>query len=338
MHYRRTFFLTGAILIVAILIAATADIKSKKPMNSHHPTASTADTPWPEGVRVAQANVNGQTINYARVGSGPAVLLWHGFLGTSYTWRKLVPLLSSDYTLIISDMRGYGDSPKPESGYDAKTLASDFRQLMQQLELDQFHIIVHDMGGPPALYCAANHPDEVLSLTYLDEPLLKSDTIESFMEYSRDGHVDGLWWWPMGLAPDVPQTMIVGNEENFFQWFANHYMVSRPDDYDQALEEYLRTFRGEKGVLGAMGVYREMFTTMEQTDSIDKVDVPILALGGAESMAERTQQMMGAVATNLQGGIVENSGHFIAEEQPEALVERWKEFVSNTVTAQGDGN
>ena len=317
--------------LVAIVLSFTAAATNGYSQNS-------TNTPWPDGVQVAQADVNGQTIHYATVGSGPAVLLWHGFLGTAYTWRHLVPLMSEDYTLIMPDMRGYGDSSKPDEGYDAQTLADDFRGLMQQLGHQQFHIISFDMGAPPALYYTANHPDEVLSLTYLEEPLMKSDTIKHFMEYSREGHLNGLWWWPMGLAPDVPQTMIVDNEKDFLQWFSNHYMVSRPDDHDQALEEYLRTFRGEEGVLGAMGVYREVFATMEQTDGIDKVEVPVLALGGAKSMGERTQQMMGAVATNLQGGVIENSGHFIAEEQPEAFVERWREFIDNTVTVSNDGN
>ena len=332
---RRQLVFSASLLVLFGLTATTM----MNPFSiSKHQDSMIMDTPWPEGVRVAQADVNGQTINYAVTGSGPAVLLWHGFLSTSYMWRHLIPLMAKDYTLIMPDMRGYGDSSKPDEGYDPKTLTEDFRSLMQELGHEQMHIISFDMGAPPALYYAANYPDEVLSLTYLDEPLMKSDTIQQFMEYSRDGHVDGLWWWPMGLAPDVPQTMIVGNEKNFFQWFANHYMVSRPDDYDQALEEYLRTFRGEEGVLGALGVYREIFATMEQTDGIDQIQVPVLALGGAKSMAERTQQMLEGVATNLQGGVVKNSGHFIAEEQPEALVERWQAFVDNTVTASSSGD
>ena len=336
---RRTFIsLAGLAIAVTALMAITtlADTSTISTATSanDHLTSTIIDTTWQQNIRMSQETINGQTINYGLVGSGPPVLLWHGFLGTSYSWRKLVPLLMEEYTLIIPDMRGYGDSSKPEEGYDAKTLTEDFRGLVNELGYEQVHIIAHDMGAPPALYYTANHPDEVLSLTYLDEPLMKSDTIEAFMEFSREGHVDGLWWWPMGLAPDVPQTMIVGNEANFFRWFANHYVVSRPEDYDEALEEYLRTFRGEEGVLGALGVYREVFATMEQTDSINNVAVPILALGGAESMAERPMQMLQAVAPNLQGGVIENSGHFIQEEQPEALVARWKEFVNDNVTAQ----
>ena len=342
---QRTFMSwAGLAIAVTALMAVTTLADTATPsalINYHSLTLQNMDTTWQQNVRMNQETINGQTINYGLVGSGPPVLLWHGFLGTSYSWRKLVPLLMKDYTLIIPDMRGYGDSSKPKEGYDAKTLTSDFRGLVKKLGFDRIHIISHDMGAPPALYYTAQYPDEVLSLTYLDEPVMQSETIKREMEFSPDGNVGGLWWWNMGLAPDVPQTMIVGNEANFFAWFGSHYMVSPPDDHDAAVEEYLRTFRGEEGVLGAMGVYREIFKTIEQTDAIEagSIQTPVLALGGGKSMAKHPMEMMQAVATNVQGGAIENCGHFIQEEQPEALVERWKEFVSSNATAQGsDGN
>lgn len=94
---------------------------------------------------------NGVTLHYVIGGEGAPVLLWHGFLETWYCWRKVMPALTEKYTAIAPDMRGYGNSDKPQSGYDTRTLAEDFRQLVQQLRLGQVHLVAHDMGAPPAL-------------------------------------------------------------------------------------------------------------------------------------------------------------------------------------------
>ncbi len=94
------------------------------------------------------------------------MLLWHGFLETWYCWRKVIPLLAQHYTVLVPDMRGYGDSDKPAMGYDGHTLVEDFRQLVQQLGFQQLRIVAHDMGAPPALLWVAQYPDEVKCLAY----------------------------------------------------------------------------------------------------------------------------------------------------------------------------
>ncbi|MBD3887706.1 alpha/beta hydrolase [Phormidium tenue FACHB-886] len=109
--------------------------------------------------------VNDVNLHYAIGGQGAPILLWHGFLETWYCWRKVMPTLAKRYTVIAPDMRGYGDSDKTQQGYDARTLADDFRQLIQQLGFSQVHLVAHDMGAPSALLYASDYPDEVLSLT-----------------------------------------------------------------------------------------------------------------------------------------------------------------------------
>ena len=94
------------------------------------------------------AQANGVRLHYVRGGQGPVLLLWHGFLETWYCWRKIMPRLAESYTVVAPDMRGYADSDKPATGYDARTLAEDFRALVQQLGLPGPVILVaHDMGA-----------------------------------------------------------------------------------------------------------------------------------------------------------------------------------------------
>lgn len=108
------------------------------------------------------ADLGGLRLHYVEAGVGEPVLLWHGFLGSWYSWRRLIPLLvERGYRVIAPDMRGYGDSDKPPTGYDALTLARDFRSLAEHLGLERHHVVSHNMGAPPALVYAAEWPDAV---------------------------------------------------------------------------------------------------------------------------------------------------------------------------------
>ncbi len=102
----------------------------------------------------------------------PAVVLMHGWMGTSHTWRKLAPRLSARRFVIVPDMRGYGGSDKPDTGYDAASLSTDIRGVMQHFGVRKAHIVGHDMGALVAFVFAGTHPEATLSMTYLDEPLV----------------------------------------------------------------------------------------------------------------------------------------------------------------------
>ena len=118
------------------------------------------------GFRSESARVNGVSLHYWVGGdpNGSHVLLRHGFLGTGYSWHRLMPLLvGAGYRVLVPDMRGYGDSDKPagDAGYDGAALAEEFRSLVGQLRIGagrSLILIAHDMGAPPALLWAANHP------------------------------------------------------------------------------------------------------------------------------------------------------------------------------------
>jgi pimeloyl-ACP methyl ester carboxylesterase len=118
-----------------------------------------------------RAHVDGVQLHYVIGGKGDAVVLLHGWLGTWYTWRKVMPLLSEHYTVIVPDVRGYGDSDKPDAGYDARTIGREIRGLVRQLGFERVFVVGHDMGALPALAYAAEFPGEVRGLVYMDEPL-----------------------------------------------------------------------------------------------------------------------------------------------------------------------
>jgi pimeloyl-ACP methyl ester carboxylesterase len=259
---------------------------------------------------------------------GPPVLLWHGFLGTGYVWRKIAPQLAqAGLSVLIPDMRGYGDSDKPEGtdGYDARSLAEEFRALVDTLGFGYGRplvLVAFDMGAPPALLWAADHPGEISALLYLEEPVLLQEVVTQIIRFERQAMERGsLWWWILPHAPRAPERLIVGNERAFLTWFYDRDPSTQRSIDAADVDEYLRTFSGSEGVLGALGVYRAVFTTMDQTASLTqtKVRVPIVALGGERAQGDSVRAMISLVAENVSRGTLPGCGHFLPEERPDEI-------------------
>ncbi len=291
-------------------------------------------------VKVEQ--VNGVSLQYWIGGNpeGTPVLLWHGFLGSSYSWHKVMPLLAeAGYFVLAPDMRGYGDSSKPggSAGYDGKTLADDFRLLAQQIGFGSgksLFILAHDMGAPPALLWAAHHPDEIAGLMYLEAPVMLSGILSKIIAYTPEAMQNGsMWWWILPLAKDVPQRLIVGNERAFLTWFYQFETADPSAFAPETVNEYLRTFSGTEGVLGACGLYRTAFDTIALTEPLqtNKVKVPIAAFGGDKSLGGKVKQMIEMVADEVTGGEITKCGHFVPEEAPQQLMKHFEDFAANIV-------
>ena len=294
-------------------------------------SGSTASIP---GFTSETAHVDGVRLHYWVGGDpeGPPVLLWHGFLGTSYSWRQVAPgLAAAGLAVLVPDMRGYGDSDKPagDQGYDARSLAAEFRALVSSIGFGGGRPIVlaaHDMGAPPALLWAADHPDEIAGLLYLEAPVMLSAVLTKIITYTPEAMQNGsMWWWLLPLAPGVPESLVVGNERAFLTWFYNGSTAAGNEIEPAAVDEYLRTFRGREGVLGAMGVYRAAFTSIDQTEPLtqQKVHVPVAAIGGGDNgLGDQVGQMVAMVAADVDAQVLPGCGHFVAEERPNDIVRR----------------
>lgn len=277
--------------------------------------------------------VNGIRLHYTIAGQGDPVLLWHGFPGTSQSWHKVLPLLAQNHTVIVPDMRGFGDSDKPAAGYDAHTLVADFRALLRHLGVGPLHIVAHDMGAPAALVWAGHHPDEVRTLAYLDEPIITGESLARLIQFTPEGTVrGGLWWWPLAFAPGLAETLFSGHEREVLAWFYENFCANPSAIGPEAFDETMRTFAAPGGVSGVLGVYRAIFETQSQTERFmrDKVRVPVLGLGGDASFGDKTRALLTTVAENVQGGVVANCGHFIPEEKPVELVRLLTAFWAGT--------
>ena len=263
--------------------------------------------------------------------TGPPVILWHGFLGTGYSWRAVAPALAEHkMAVLIPDMRGCGDSAKPEGtvGYDARSLAEECRALVAAIGFGGGRSIIfaaHDMGALPALAWAADYPKEVAGLLYIEAPVMLGAVLRQIIAYTPEAMKGGsMWWWILPFAPGVPEALIVGNERAFLNWFYKG-ATARPEVFTtEVVNEYLRTFSGREGVLGALGIYRAAFSSIEQTEPLEKqkVTVPVVALGGVKGLGTKVGEMVGLVASEVEAKVVQDAGHFIPEEQPEEVVQQ----------------
>jgi pimeloyl-ACP methyl ester carboxylesterase len=292
---------------------------------------SITPTPLIPGFTSETVTLNGVRLHYWLGGDpqGQPVLLWHGFLSTSQAWRKVAPALASaGFAVLLPDMRGFGDSDKPAGteGYDARALAEEFRALVLQLGFGDgkpLIIAAHDMGAPPALLWAADHPQEIAGLLYIEAPVMLSGVLSKIIAYTPEAMKEGsMWWWILPLAPDVPELLVVGREREFLTWFYDRHMARREAISEADVDETLRTFAGRQGVLGAMGVYRAAFTSIEQTDPLagHKISAPVTALGGAKGLGAKVEKMVRLVANNVEAELIADCGHFLPEERPEEVV------------------
>ncbi len=283
------------------------------------------------------ATVNGTRLHYWIGGNpqGKPVLLWHGFLGTAYSWYKVIPLLAdAGYSVLVPDMRGYGDSDKPagNDGYDARALAEEFRALVKQIEFgngQKLLLVGHDMGALPALLWAGDHPDELAGLVYMEVPTMLEEFLTKVIIYTREAMAKGsMWWWILPLAPGVPERLIVGHERAFLTWFYEGATADPASITEASIQETLRTFAGTEGVLGSFGIYRAAFTTIDQTTPLkkNKVRTPVLAVGGEKALGAKVAQMVESVAKDVTGKTISDCGHFIPEEQPAEFMRLFQDF------------
>ena len=334
---RRQAIATGVLTGVGSLCASHMSAASAQKTVDIDATSSPYEgIAWPSGFSVGTTRVEDIELHHVTGGnpSGPTVLLWHGFLGNSYSWREVMPLLAADFNVVCPDMRGYGASTHPGVGaaYDGRTLANDFKGLMEQLGHSRYHIIAHDMGAPAALLLAADSPSLIQSLTYVEEPAALPEVLSEKIRYTEQGtNLGGLWWWMMAYAEGMAEAIIVGNERPFIDWFYSNYAVDSSAISEQARRVYVRDFEGPEGIAGWFGVYRHMLTTAEQTAPLaeNKIQTPVLAIGGDSSLGSTVAEQMRQVAQTVEEVVIENCGHFVPAEKPEELVRRFRIFTEN---------
>ena len=267
------------------------------------------------------ADLSGVTLHYRRSGQGEPVVLLHGIPQTSHEWRYVIPRLAERHTVIAPDLRGLGDSSRPPDAYDKKTLGADIAALViDHLGFKKFHLVGHDWGGPVAFSVAAHHPDAVRTLTILDVVIPGDGG-----DFSQGGR---RWHHAFFRTLDLPEQLCFGREEMVINWLFENYghRANCISEADKA--EFLRTYKKPGAFRALLEIYRALPRDAEDNRNIllrkGKLKMPVLALGGDKSFGRGNEciESLHRVAENVRGGIVRDCGHWIAEEQPDFLIEQ----------------
>jgi pimeloyl-ACP methyl ester carboxylesterase len=283
-------------------------------------------------VRHFFADLSEVRMHYVTAGKGAPIVLLHGWPQTWYEWRDVIPRLAPHYTIIAPDLRGLGDSSRPDSDYDTQTIATDVWELVHNvLGIEAFFLVGHDWGGPVSYALAAAHAQAVTKLAILDVAIPGDGSANISQGGKR-------WHHAFHQTPDLPEALIAGREALYLGWFYENY-GARPDAIaPEAVAEYLRTYSQPGALQAGFNYYRNIPTDIAQNETIVakfKLPMPVLALGGSEGWGRGTEVLESCrrVATNVSGGVIAGAGHWIPEEQPEVLSENLLAFFRQSFTS-----
>ena len=273
------------------------------------------------GMSRSTVRVNGVRLNVWTGGQGPALVLLHGYPQTGQMWHKMTPTLMKDFSLIVPDLRGYGDSEKVSSGFDKKTMARDISELALSLGHSKYCVMGHDRGARVAHRLAMDFSDQVQKLVVLD--IVPTHTV-----FSQTGRelAAAYWHWFYFQAPDLPEIMIRNSAEPFLQTMFRSLSWCPEAIDDDLFSEYLRAFTLPGTIRCGLEDYRAAATVDFEDDERDlgtKLSCPVYTLWGQFGKMDNLFDVLETwrqKATDVIGKSLP-CGHFIPEEVPELLLE-----------------
>lgn len=283
-------------------------------------------------VHPTSADIDGVRIHFRVAGpeDGPVLLLIHGYPEMGITWRKVVaPLTAAGFRLVMPDLRGAGGSARPLSGYDKSTLAADLAGVLDSLGIEAPAAVVgHDIGAMVAFAFARRFPERTPRLAILDSVIPGT---EMFDEVSRDG--TKVWHFHFHQASDLPEALTQGREAIYLERYY-HDMAFNPSAIEaEAFEFYVRHFSQPGGMRAGFELYRSFAQDIADNRAWQKeqgpLKMPLLALAGAGGRyATRIGPMLEEMAQSVSVNVIPNAGHWLAEENPEAVADALSAFAS----------
>ncbi|CAN5453439.1 alpha/beta hydrolase [soil metagenome] len=278
--------------------------------------------PFPPSFVEQDITTNGTTIHVRVGGSGPAVILLHGYGETGDMWAPLAADLARDHRVVVPDLRGMGLSTKPAGGYDKKTQGQDIAGVLDALKIGKTDLITHDIGNMVGYAFAAEHRDRVTRFVLMDAPLPGIGPWEEILKNPL------LWHFRFG-GPDM-ERLVAGRERIYLDRFWNEFSAT-PAKFSEASREHYAALYARPG---AMHAGFAQFAAFDQ-DAIDnkafltagKLTMPVLAIGGAKSFGPTMAAVMRFAASDVTEGVIPDSGHWLMEEQPVATVKMVRGFL-----------
>jgi len=303
--------------LAAMLLVAGAAVTDAQPSLPSSFRATTIHSP------------EGADIFVRSGGSGPVVVLVHGYAENSDSWEPLAADLMKDHTVVVPDLRGIGRSSKPEGGYDKKTQAKDLRAVVTGLGYDRTFVVAHDIGNMVVYAYAALYPDKVERLVVMDAPI---PGIEPWSEILQN---PGVWHFNFH-GPDA-EKLVAGRERIYLDRIWNDF-TGDPGKPDEATRNFFTATYAQPGGMRAGFAQFAAFAQDAKDNKVfeqKKLPMPVLAVGGEKSFGPIQAVIMRHVATNVQEAVIAGSGHWLMEERPAETVALIRKFLDGGSRAGG---
>ncbi|WP_433116964.1 alpha/beta fold hydrolase [Micromonospora sp. CA-246542] len=268
------------------------------------------------------------TMNYVRGGSGPPLVLLHGYPQCWYMWRHLLPELGRSFEVVAPDLRGFGDSDAPADGYDKKTVAADLHGLLDQLGLvGDLRVVGHDLGTMVAYAYAAAHPDRVSRLALTEAPI-PDESIYTFPALTAAGPAV----WNFGfftLDNGLPEELVRGRESLWVDRFTDALMVHKGSIAAPDIEEFAGHLRDPAHLRASFAHFRAFDRDIADnaTYRATKLTMPVLAVGASASLGGQVAEQVRRYADTVRGEVIDDCGHWLYEERPDVMLALLRDFL-----------
>ena len=289
--------------------------------------ATAAVAPFPSSFHVQDVPANGTTIHVRVGGKGPAVVLLHGFGDTGDMWAPLAAKLVANHTVVVPDLRGMGLSAHPETGYEKANEAKDIAAVLHSLKIDgPVALVTHDIGNMVGYAFAAQNRARVSRWVVMDAPL-------PGLGHWTDTLLDHRTWHFDFYGPDE-ERIVAGRERLYLDRFYNE-LSADPKHVDEATRRHYAALYSRPHAMHDAFAQFEAF----RRDAVDnqkflakgKLKMPVLAIGGEKSFGIGFANEIDFAADNVRPLSIANSGHWLMEEQPKAVMDAILAFI-----AEGD--
>ncbi len=278
----------------------------------------------PGGFRSGFATVNGIRLHYVAGGQGEPLILLPGWPETWWEYHTIMPTLAARYRVIVVELRGMGGSDKPQSGFDKKTMASDIHELARTLGYDTVNISGHDIGSMVAFSFAVNHPEATRKVALLDVTH-PDQSYNQLRLLPQPGAPIYPWWFAFNQVRGLPEQLVSGRSRFLIDAIFDDLLVNKAavSDGDRAI--YAKAYSHPDAIRASNGWFQAFGQDIADLASYGKVTVPMLGLADP-TFFPFFQQILPAEGTDVSVAEVANSGHFVVEEQPQAVTQALTEF------------
>ncbi|HTX85971.1 MAG TPA: alpha/beta hydrolase [Streptosporangiaceae bacterium] len=288
------------------------------------------------GFEYRYVDVGGVTISCAIRGSGPPALMLHGYPENHLIWRDVAPVLAETHTVVLADLRGYGQSDKPVPdaaglAYSKRSMARDQVGLMRELGFSQFDLVCHDRGARVGHRLALDYPDAVTRLTVLD--IVPSRHV--FHHMSQTVALTDYHWFFLAAGNGIPEHMISGDPGYWIRALMGQLLGAGASIAPEVMDDYIRCFHDPGTVAGSCADFRaslgpDLAEDDEAFAAGQKVECPLLVLWGTGGMVGPGYDPLGIwrqYATDVSGSVLP-TGHFVPEEAPESVSTAVLKFIA----------